>query len=95
MDIKSYAYRRLASVPRMTVPEGDRSAHALAMNPAILTYLRQRQAQLCQELGWLKDRIVQGVDPDEADEAIVEALGAELAQVTMLLEGREPRTRLH
>jgi hypothetical protein len=38
---------------------------------------------------------VQGVDPDEADEAIVEALGAELAQVTMLIEGREPRTRLH
>lgn len=65
------------------------------MNQAILTYLRQRQAQLCQELGWLKDRIVRGVDPDEADEAIVEALGAELAQVTMLLEGREPRKHLH
>lgn len=65
------------------------------MNQAILTYLRQRQAQLRQELGWLRDRITRGVDPDEADEAIVEALGAELAQVSMLIEGREPRTRLH
>lgn len=65
------------------------------MDKAILTYLRQRQAQLRQELGWLKDRIVRGVDPDDADEAIVDALGTELAHVTMLLEGREPRTRLH
>lgn len=74
---------------------GDGSAHALAMNQAILTYLRQRQAQLREELGWLKARIVRGVDPDEADEAIVEALGAELVQVSMLIEGREPATRLH
>lgn len=65
------------------------------MNRAILTYLRQRQAQLRHELRWLRDRIVRGVDPDEGDEAIIEALGAELAQVTMLLEGREPRIRLH
>lgn len=65
------------------------------MDKAILTYLRQRHAQLREELGWLKDRILKGVDPDEADEAIVEALGAELAQVTMLIAGREPRTRLH
>jgi hypothetical protein len=65
------------------------------MNQSVLTYLRQRQAQLREELGWLKARIVRGVDPDEADEAIVEALGAELAQVSMLIEGREPRTHLH
>lgn len=75
---------------------GDGSAHALAMNQAILTYLRQRQAQLREELGWLKARIVRGVDPDDADEAIVQALGAELAQVTALLEGRKaPLRRLH
>lgn len=65
------------------------------MDQAILIYLRTRQAALRQELGWLKDRILRGMDPDEADEPILEALGSELAQVTMLIEGREPRTRLH
>lgn len=65
------------------------------MEKAILLYLRQRQAQLRQELGWLKDRITRGGDADEADGAIVDALGAELAQVTMLIDGRNPATRLH
>jgi len=65
------------------------------MNKAILIYLRTRQAALRQETEWLKDRLARGVDPDEADEAILEALGAEMAQVTMLLEGRAPSTRLH
>lgn len=65
------------------------------MNRAILIYLRQREAQLRQELDWLTDRISRGIDPDEADRHIVGALGAELATVTSLLEGREFQAKLH
>jgi hypothetical protein len=65
------------------------------MNQAILTYLRQRQAQLVDETTWLRDRMARGIDPDGADQAVLGALGKELAQVTALLDGRNPADRLH
>jgi hypothetical protein len=66
------------------------------MKPSILTYLRQRQAQLVDEATWLRDRLDRCVDVRREDRAILDALGAELAQVTALIEGREaPQGRLH
>jgi hypothetical protein len=65
------------------------------MNQAVLTYLRQRQAQLVDETTWLRDRLDRAVDVHQEDRAILEALGAELAHVTMLLDGRNPAERLH
>jgi hypothetical protein len=65
------------------------------MNRAILTYLRQRQAQLVDETTWLRDRLDRCMDVHREDWAILEALGAELAQVTMLLDGRNPAERFH
>jgi hypothetical protein len=66
------------------------------MNQAILFYLRQRQAQLVDETTWLRGRLDRLVDVQHDDRAILDALGKELAQVTLLIEGREaPVGRLH
>jgi hypothetical protein len=65
------------------------------MNQAVLLYLRQRQAQLVDETTWLRDRLDR-LEVQPEDRAILDVLGRELAQVTLLIEGREaPLGRLH
>lgn len=69
--------------------------HPVGMNQAVLLYLRQRQAQLVDETTWLRDRLDR-LEVQPEDRAILDVLGRELAQVTLLIEGREaPLGRLH
>lgn len=50
-----------------------------------LNYLRHRRAMIAEELTYIRARIASGHDTDEADDLIVEALSAELCEVSDLI----------
>lgn len=56
-----------------------------------LNYLRHRRAMIAEELTWLRARVLEGHDPDDADEQIVQALAGELCEVSDLIRAFDGR----
>lgn len=60
-----------------------------------LSYIAFRRAALTTEVEWLTGRLLNGVDVQAEDQAILDSLSAELAWVDGLLNLAEARAHVH